>query len=49
MSELKSRERHGVVLEERERKLARGEAVLLDWETAMRQLRSKTGLPENNI
>jgi len=40
-SDLTSPEWHGAILAERERKLASGEAVLLDWETAKRQLRSK--------
>ncbi len=39
--DLASPEWHGVVLADRERKLASGEAELLDWETAKRQLRSK--------
>ena len=36
-----SPEWHGDVLAERERKLASGEDILLDWETAKLQLRAK--------
>ena len=39
--DLASPEWHGAVLAERERKLAKGEDTLLDWETAKRQLRAK--------
>lgn len=33
---------HGKVLEERERKLASGEDGMVDWESAKKQLRSKS-------
>jgi Putative addiction module component len=39
--DLASPEWHGMVLKEREQKLASGEDVLVDWETAKRQLRAK--------
>jgi hypothetical protein len=32
---------HGLVLEEREKKLASGEDSLVDWETAKKELRAK--------
>jgi hypothetical protein len=40
-SDLASPEWHGMVLADREHKLASGEDVLLDWEAAKRQLRAK--------
>ena len=39
--ELASPEWHGMVLEDRERKLASGEDSLMDWEAAKRQQRAK--------
>ena len=38
---LVSPEWHGTVLAEREKKLASGEDMLVDWETAKRELRAK--------
>jgi hypothetical protein len=40
-SDLSSPEWHGMVLRERETRIANGEDVLVDWETAKRQLRAK--------
>jgi hypothetical protein len=40
-TDLASPEWHGKLLAERERKLASGEDVLVDWESAKKQLRAK--------
>ena len=40
-SDLSSPEWHGMVLRERETKIANGEDILVDWEAAKRQLRAK--------
>ena len=39
--DLASPEWHGMVLEDREKKLASGEDSLVDWDAAKRQLRAK--------